>query len=79
MDLGKEIWDILEATNKIPQSVKKALYVKLMRAIEHAKSTPIGKRHGVTVMTQEASLAGNNSAHDRNSKGAPTDAKPKSL
>lgn len=79
MDLNQEIWNIIDATPKIPLDVKKSLYLRLTRAVEHARSTPIGRRHGVTIMTQEASLAGDNSAQDRNNKGNATDPKPKSV
>jgi hypothetical protein len=46
--------------------------------IEESKK-PTGKRLGVTIMTQEASLAADRVVANRKLKGKPTDAKPKSI
>ena len=79
MDLNQEVWDAINATPKIPDEVKKSLHVKVMRLFEQARATPVGKRLGVTIMTQEASLAGDRIAQDRKADSNPGAPKPKSL
>jgi hypothetical protein len=79
MDLNKEVWDVIEATPKIPDEIKRSLHVKIMRLFEQARATPVGKKHGVTIMTQEASLAGDKVAQDRHADINPGEAKPKNL
>ena len=79
MDLNQEVWNVIDATPRIPEEVKKSLHLKVMRLFEQARSTPVGKKHGVTIMTQEASLAGDRTAQDRNAGSTPGDAKPKTV
>ena len=78
MDLNQQVWDAINETPRIPEEVKKALHVKVMRLFEQAKS-PVGKKHGVTFMTQEASLAGDESARNKDHRGNPGESKPKSV
>lgn len=78
MDLVQEIWDAINATPKLPEESKKALHIRVMRLIEESRK-PTGRPLGVTVMTQEASLAGDKTASNRNVDQDPTGAKPKSL
>ena len=79
MKLNEEIWDAINSTPSIPNEVKKSLHVRIMRLVEQSKASPVGKRLGVTVMTQEGSLAGDKVASDRNNPPLAGDAKPKSL
>lgn len=79
MRLNKEIWDQINSTPGIPEDIKKSLHVNIMRAIEQSKATPVGKTLGVTVMTQESSLAGDKVAQNRKNKPLAGDPKPKSL
>lgn len=79
MDINNEIWNAINQTPKIPEEVKKSLHLKIMRLVEQQRATPVGKKHGVTVMTQEASLAGDQTAQDRRGKGTPGQAKPKNI
>ena len=58
MQLNEEIWNTISATPKLPDEVKKSLHVRIMRLIEESQSNPARKPLGVTIMTQEASLAG---------------------
>lgn len=78
MDLNKELWDVINATPKLSEEVKKSLHVKILRLIQLSKS-PTGERLGVTFMTQEGSVAGDRTAANRKRKGNPGDAKPKSV
>jgi hypothetical protein len=78
MDLVEEIWSAIDATPKLSEDVKKTLHVEILRLIEESKK-PTGKRLGVTIMTQEASLAADRVVANRKLKGKPTDAKPKSI
>lgn len=79
MDLNEEIWNILNSRSKITtEEQKRAVHVEILRAIEKSK-TNVGKRLGVTVMTESASLAGNVSAQNRNKSGNPGQSRPKSL
>jgi hypothetical protein len=79
MDLNAEIWKAIESRPKITTDEQKhALHVDIMRLIEKSR-TNVGKKLGVTVMTQEGSLAGDKAAQNRREKGAPTDSKPKSI
>jgi len=79
MRLNEEIWDAINATPKIPEEIKKTLHVTIIRLIEQSQATPVGKKLGVTIMTQEASLAGDKVASDRNRKPLAGDAKPRSV
>jgi hypothetical protein len=78
MNLTEEIWDAINATPSLPQASKKALHVSIIRLIEESRK-PTGNRLGVTIMTQEASLAGDAVAADRKKEQDPTAPKPKSL
>lgn len=79
MDLNEEIWGEINATPALPEEVKKSLHVRIMRMIEASKATPVGRKLGVTIMTQEASLAADKVAADRNRKPLAGDSKPKSV
>lgn len=78
MDLTQEIWDAINATPKLAEESKKALHVRIVRLVEESRK-PMGRRLGVTVMTQEASKAGDAVAKDRGAPQDPTGAKPKSI
>lgn len=78
MDLVQEIWDAINATPKLPEESKKALHIRIMRLVEESRK-PTGQRLGVTIMTQEASLAGDAIAANRKKGQDPTGPKPKSL
>lgn len=77
--LNEEIWNEINSTPTLPEEAKKSLHVRIMRLIEQAQATPVGKRLGVTVMTQEASHAADKVAANRKNKPLAGDAKPKSL
>lgn len=79
MDLSKEVWNAIDTTPRIPEEVKKSLHVKVMRLVEQSRSSPVGLKHGVTVMTPEASLAGDKTAQDRRTGGNPGDSKPRTI
>lgn len=79
MQLNEEIWNEINSTPSIPEEVKKSLHVRVMRLIEQSQATPAGKTLGVTVMTQEASLAADKVAQNRRNPPLAGDAKPKSL
>lgn len=79
MALNQEIWNEINATPTLPEEVKKQLHVRIMRAIEAAQATPVQKKLGVTVMTQEASLAAQKVAENRNEPPLAGDAKPKTV
>lgn len=79
MQLNEEIWNVINSTVGISDDVKKTLHTSIMRLIEQSKRSPVGRKLGVTVMTQEGSMAGDKQASDRKSKPLPGDAKPKSL
>ncbi len=79
MQLNEEIWNAINATPKLPEEVKKTLHVTIMRLVEQSKATPVGQKLGVTIMTQEASLAGDKIAANRQNKPLAGDAKPKSV
>lgn len=79
MQLNEQIWDEIKATPKLPEEVKKALHVRIMRLIEESQSNPARQHLGVTMMTQEASLAGDKVAQDRDNPPLAGDAKPKSI
>ena len=72
MNLNEEIWAKINATPKLPEEVKKTLHITIMRLIEESKASPVGKKLGVTVMTQEASMRGDPDA-------PPSSARPKAL
>ena len=80
MKLNEEIWDAINAAPKLPEEVKKNLHVRIMRLIEadQAKGS-VKKQLGVTIMTQEASLAGDKVAQNRDNPPLAGDAKPKSI
>jgi hypothetical protein len=78
--LNEEIWDALNATPKLPEEVKKSLHVRIMRLIEASQAKgSVRKPLGVTIMTQESSLAGDRIAQNRNNKPLAGDARPKSI
>jgi len=79
MNLNEEIMSAIDATPKLPKEVKTNLHIRIMRLIEESQATPVGKKLGVVVMTQESSLAGDKVAADRNRKPLAGDAKPKVL
>jgi len=79
MKLNEEIWDAINSTPSLPEESKKNLHVRIMRLIEQSQSSPVGKRLGATIMTQEASLAGDKQAKNRNNPPLAGDSKPKSL
>lgn len=78
MDINLEIWNAINETPRVPEEVKKALHIKIMRLVEQSK-TPTGKKFGVTVMTQEASLAGDAAAQNRKHKPSPGESKPRTV
>jgi len=71
MDLNAEIWNAIDTSVKMPEESKKALHISIMRLVEQSK-TRVGQKHGVTIMTQEASKAG-----DKDS--LPSAARPKTI
>jgi len=79
MNLNEEIWSAIEATPKLSEQSKKNLHVQIMRLVEKSQASPVGKKLGVTVMTQEASLAGDKQASNRKAKPLAGDTKPKSV
>lgn len=79
MKLNEEIWDAINSTPSIPAESKKNLHVRIMRLVELSQDSPVGKKLGATVMTQEASLAGDKVATNRNKPPLAGDAKPKSV
>lgn len=79
MRLNEEIWNEINTTPTMSEEVKKNLHIRIMRLIEKANATPVGKKLGVTVMTPEASHAGDKVAANRKNKPLAGDAKPKSL
>jgi hypothetical protein len=79
MQLNEEIWGEINSTLKLPEEVKKNLHVRIMRLIEESQATPVGKKLGVTIMTQEASLVADKVASNRRNKPLAGDAKPKSI
>ena len=80
MQLNEEIWGEINATPKLPEEVKKSLHVRIMRLIEADQAKGSIKRHlGATFMTQEASLAADKVAQNRNNPPLAGDAKPKSV
>jgi hypothetical protein len=79
MQLNEEIWGEINQTPKLPEEVKKSLHVKIMRLIEASQSNLARQHLGVTIMTQEASLAGDKVAANRNTPPLAGDAKPKSI
>jgi len=80
MQLNEEIWGEINATPKLPEEVKKSLHVRIMRLIEASQAKgSVRKPLGVTIMTQEASLAGDKVAQNRSNPPLAGDAKPKSI
>jgi hypothetical protein len=78
MNINEEIWKILDETPQISSETKQSLAIRLARLFEQSKST-VGKKLGVTVMTQEGSMAGDKAAQDRKYKNDPGQSRPKSL
>jgi len=79
MDLNQTIWELIDSRPKIQtDEQKRALHVDIMRAVERAK-TQVGKKHGVTVMTQEASAAGDKAFQEPGNRGNPGMPKPKTV
>ena len=79
MDLGEAIWKLIESRPKIDsEQQKRALYVDIMRAVDLSK-TQVGKRLGATIMTQEASQAGDRVNQSPGYRGTPGEPKPKSV
>ena len=80
MQLNEEIWGVINATPKMPEEVKKSLHVNIMRLIEESQAkASVRKPLGVTIMTQEASLAGDKVAANRDQPPLAGDAKPKTI
>lgn len=79
MQLNEEIWNIISSSPGIPNETKKTLHAQIMRVVELSKTSPAHKRLGVTVMTPEASLAGDKQASNRKEKPLAGDPKPKSI
>lgn len=78
MDLNETIWNEINSTPRIGAETKKSLHVRIMRAVELAKAAPT-KKLGVTVVTEESSLAADRVAQDRRRKPEKGDPKPKSF
>lgn len=79
MDLNQAIWETIESRPSIAtEAQKRALHVDIMRLVETSR-TQVGKKHGVTVMTQEASMAGDKVNELRGHKGSPAEPKPRTL
>lgn len=78
MNLPEEIKKAIDTTPNITKESGRALYVRVMRLIEQSRQTT-GNRLGVTVMTPQASLAGDKVAQNRQAEQDIGDAKPKSL
>ena len=72
MNLNEEIWAKINAAPKLPDDVKRTLHISIMRLIEESRKSPVGKKLGVTVMTEEASMRGDPDA-------PPSAARPKGL
>jgi len=79
MQLTEQIWEAIDATPSLPAEMKKSLHLRIMRLVEASQASPVGKKLGVTVMTQAASLAGDKVAKDRNVDQLPGGSKPKSV
>jgi len=79
MRLNEELWYEIDATPKLPEEIKKSLHIRIMQVIEKAEATPVGKKLGCTVYTEECSMAGNKTSANRGNKPLPGDPKPKSL
>lgn len=79
MQLNEEIWNVINTTVGVSEEVKKTLHTSIMRLVEQSKASPVGRKLGVTVMTQEGSLAGDKQASNRRNPPMAGDAKPKSL
>ena len=79
MNLNEQIWNEINSTPSIPEGSKKALHVRIMRLVEQSRASPVGKKLGATFMTQEASLAGDKQAANRNASPLAGGIKPKSV
>ena len=79
MDIRKEIWNVISSRRKITTDEdKKSLHAEIMRLVEQSKQ-PQNNKLGVTIMTERASLAGNDVAQNRHKGSSPGDSRPKSL
>ena len=79
MDLSQAIWKIIESRPKITtDEQKRALHVDIMRVVEMSK-THVGKKLGVTIMTEGASLAADKVNQQPGYRGTPGDPKPRSV
>jgi hypothetical protein len=78
MNLGEEVKKAIEATPKIAKESADALYIRIMRLINESRK-PTGQKLGVTIMTEDASIAGDEVARNRNAKQDPGSSRPKSL
>jgi 2-keto-4-pentenoate hydratase len=79
MNLNEAIWQIIESRPKITtDDQKRSLHIDIMRVIEQSKSM-VGKKLGVTIMTQEASQAGDKVNQSPGHRGNHGEAKPKSV
>ena len=58
MDINAEIWKVLSETPGVSEEIKKSLHIRLARLFEQARNTPVGKKLGVTIMTESSSAAG---------------------
>lgn len=58
MDINAEVWKVISETPGISDEIKKSLHIKIVRLVELARTSPVGKKMGVTVMTEGASAAG---------------------
>ena len=79
MALNVEIWNEINATPTLSEETKKSLHVRIIRLIEASQSNPAKEKLGVTMMTEEASQAGDKVATNRNQLPLAGDAKPRSL
>ncbi len=79
MDLNKEIWDVISSKSRIPDEVQKSLHIEIMQLIQEDRKGLMAKKQGVTIMTAEASLAGNQTAGNRDAPQNPGQPRPKSL
>ena len=78
MDLNEAVWKLLDGRKLTTDAQRRALHVEIMRAIETSK-TQVGKKQGVTVMTPEASAAGDQINRTPGHRGNPGEPKPKTV
>ncbi len=79
MRLNEEIWNEINSTLKLSDEIKRSLHVRIIRLIEESQSNPARKTLGVTIMTEEASMAADKVAANRHNPPLAGDAKPKSI